>query len=619
MRYQLKQLFYVLVVVLSVAIGADVFAAVTRGATVSVTLNTTDGDGDITHTVDSGTELLLVSVVMRGTFSVSGTPQWSLGGGENLTLVHSSTATGQNDGDRHLEVWGLVSPTSGAGTVSITLSGSTDHVASTAVNYIGTDTASVAAATNFLSEDVNNGATTTNVHASAGNAGNALYFAGGFRGRDGEPSSNNASFNELVDGETGGFSNTADSAINVADLLDSAPSAITVTWSASDANVSVYIEVVAASTAPTFDTNPTLSSCTATGCTFDYDADAVADTIWTMFTDTADSVPTCAAIEAGTDNHGTATEASTGASDSITITATDTPEFPLYDAHFCLEEGTSNYSSVVTVSDNVISDPTGEQFIAITSIGSGSPCESFNTATAPDIANGDYLLADDNTSPGSFALTVTAACQFSYSGDDSRQSVLNIEVYDATAGDWHADDIDFWANNEAPVCSAPEALAVDLDEAITTIDLDTLCTDAELDTLAYTLTSGTHPTGISLSTPNITGTPTVEDEAGAQLTYTGTDIAGDTDTQDIKLCPTDTITMLDLTDSDLAAALADESTMFQCRTASELTSTFKCDGTEALLQVLTQVPTATTEVEHGATITIVTSRGPCALIQRRRE
>jgi len=102
--------------------------------------------------------------------------------------------------------------------------------------------------------------------------------------------------------------------------------------------------------APAFDTNPTLSSCTATGCTFNYDADAVADTIWSMFTDTAAAVPTCAAIEAGTGNHGTATEASTGASDSITITATDVPEFPLYDGHFCLEEGVSNYSAVVTVS-----------------------------------------------------------------------------------------------------------------------------------------------------------------------------------------------------------------------------------------------------------------------------
>lgn len=247
--------------------------------------------------------------------------------------------------------------------------------------------------------------------------------------------------------------------------------------------------------APTFDSNPTLDTCTATGCTFDYDADATADTIWSMFTDTAAAAPTCAAIEAGTGNHGTATEATTGASDSITITATDTPEFPLYDAHFCLEEGTSNYSSVVTVSDNAISDPTGEQFIAITSIGSGSPCESFNTATAPDIANGDYLLANDTTDPGAYVLTVGADCRFSYSGDSSRQSVLNIDVYDASAGDWHADDIDYWNLNEAPVCDVAFRLAFNIDEAITSIivanDTGSICTDGEGDTLTTVLTSGT--------------------------------------------------------------------------------------------------------------------------------
>jgi len=225
------------------------------------------------------------------------------------------------------------------------------------------------------------------------------------------------------------------------------------------------------------------------------------------------------------------------------------------------------------------------------------------------MVNGDYLLADNNTSPGSFALTVTAACQFSYSGDDSRQSILNIDVYDASVGNWHADDIDFWANNAAPVCSGPDSRAVDLDEAMTTIDLDTFCTDAELDTLTYTLTSGTHPTGITLSTPNISGTPTVEDEAGAALTYTGTDIASDTDTQDIKICPTDTITMPDLADSDLDAALTDELAAFQCRTTALLTATFRCDPTEANNQVISQIPAASTEVEHDVAISIVVSTG----------
>lgn len=243
MRYK----FFCLLVLLLLSL--DAVAAVTRGATVSTNMDSADPvtDATISHTVDSGTTLLVISVCTKAESSVSGTPQWSLGGGENLTLIDATTSSGLT-GDQATEVWGLVSPTSGSGSVSITI-GSTDNVGVTAVNYIGTVTSSVGDATNFLSEDVNDSATTTSVHASAGTSGNALYLSGCFRGEDGNPTSNNASFNEVVETITGTENNTNDSSIYIADLLDAAPSAITATWSADDENASTYIEIVAAAAA----------------------------------------------------------------------------------------------------------------------------------------------------------------------------------------------------------------------------------------------------------------------------------------------------------------------------------------------------------------------------------
>ena len=220
--------------------------AVTRGATTTGASNSVIDDTDASissHTVDSGTTLLLVSLHIMADAAISGVPQWSLGGGENMTLVHASTAGGA--GDVRTYVYGLVSPTGGAGSVSTTITAASDYSYSSAVNYIGTETASVAAATNFLSEDVNDTATNTSVHASAGSSGNALYFAGNIKGGDGSPASNGSSFNELFDTNTGA-STSNDGSVYVADLLDSAPSAITVTWAVIDENSSIYIEIVAA-------------------------------------------------------------------------------------------------------------------------------------------------------------------------------------------------------------------------------------------------------------------------------------------------------------------------------------------------------------------------------------
>jgi len=219
--------------------------AITRGLTVSenlVAFGGTGTDASISHTVDANTSLLMVSVLYPANVSVSGTPSWSLGG--NLTLV--DVAAGSVDASsRTAETWALVSPNTGAGTVTVTLSADPGiGFVTFATNYIGTETASVEAATNFLEEDINNGGTTTTVFASAGNAGNCLYAVGGFKGSDGDGITEPANFSELKDVQSG-TSTGSDTAAYLCDQLDGAPDSCTWTWAANDRNSSHYLEIVA--------------------------------------------------------------------------------------------------------------------------------------------------------------------------------------------------------------------------------------------------------------------------------------------------------------------------------------------------------------------------------------
>lgn len=310
--------------------------------------------------------------------------------------------------------------------------------------------------------------------------------------------------------------------------------------------VTVAIHPGAAAT-PDFDSGPTLNNCDATGCVFDYDANADADHIWGMCLSTAESTPSAAAIKAGTGSNGDANEVSTGSADTLAITFTDSPVFPIYNCHFVAEEGTGNFSSVVSVLSVLPDAPTGKAFWPILSIGTDSPCERFNTATAPDIVANDWLLSDDATDPGAYALTVLNTCQFSYTGDSSRQTVLDIGVYDASAGGWHADDIDFVANNFGPACLPDNPLALLYkDEAMVSLDLQAFgdCSDPEGDTLEFSITSGSLPTGTSLSgtgNKDWGGTPTVEDEAGESLTIQVADPYGEITSYDAIVYVTDDV------------------------------------------------------------------------------
>ena len=215
---------------------------ITRGGTLSSDVRTITGtDGDISHTVDVGTTLLVVSIFFEAAETVTSAPTWSLGG--TLTLVDATTSS-SNAADMAMATYALANPTAGAGTVTIAVS-SNDNSISTATNYLGTNvSATMTDNIVLIAEDVNDSTTNTTVFSSAGDSGNTLYAAGGFKGDDGTGVTVPTSFFEIFDAESGGGSANADIAAYVCDFIGGAAAACTWTWAATDENSGHYLQIL---------------------------------------------------------------------------------------------------------------------------------------------------------------------------------------------------------------------------------------------------------------------------------------------------------------------------------------------------------------------------------------
>lgn len=199
------------------------------------------------HTVQSGTTLLVLCICMDANIDVTVTPFFNTS--ETMTLIHQTTSSG-NSADTHCYTYGLVNPTATTADIEYTVD-STDELFHAAINYSGTISTSVAAATNYLAEDVNDAATATTVIGSVGTTGATLLFTGVYHGADGDPASNATSFTEIADGDA--FDTGAGIAYYVAELIGGAPEAITVTWAAgSDENAGQMIELLPATVASAF-------------------------------------------------------------------------------------------------------------------------------------------------------------------------------------------------------------------------------------------------------------------------------------------------------------------------------------------------------------------------------
>lgn len=218
------------------------------GSLSSNPISAATGTGDFSHTVPAGTELLLLAITVEGDGAILATPIWDEAvANEVFTLINDSGL--QSAADVRVLTYGLINPTAKTATVKVRLSAAENPWWCAARNYAGVDTASVAAATNHLSDDVNLlGTSGQGVHASGGSAGNALVLIGAAQGQNMSPVSQSVgtTFTEIVDATTGP-DNVVDFAIYWSELLNSAPSAITIDWAVADQNTTTFLELVAAS------------------------------------------------------------------------------------------------------------------------------------------------------------------------------------------------------------------------------------------------------------------------------------------------------------------------------------------------------------------------------------
>jgi hypothetical protein len=136
-------------------------------------------------------------------------------------------------------------------------------------------------------------------------------------------------------------------------------------------------------------------------------------------------------------------------------------------------------------------------------------------------AAGDIPVLPSLMSPGAMAPTGLSDATISYHSGGERETALNIAVYDLSAGQYSAADVDWVNNDPPPSCSGGTVNQfVALHTAIATIDLDDSCVHQLSDALT-SVAIGTLPTGLSLngSTNQITGTPTAVTAGGMRVRF----------------------------------------------------------------------------------------------------
>lgn len=204
------------------------------------------GTGDFTHTIDSGTTLTVLSVSIEGDNSMLAAPIWDEAtANEVFTLLNDSGV--QSASDVRTYVYGIVSATAKTATIKVRTTSAEDPWWCVARNYQGTVISSVAAAMLHITDDVNTlGTSTQAVHASGGTSGNALVCVGAAQGADMSPVSQSVgtTFTEVYDTTTGA-DNVLDFAVYYGELLNSAPSAITLDWTTQDQNTTTFFQIVA--------------------------------------------------------------------------------------------------------------------------------------------------------------------------------------------------------------------------------------------------------------------------------------------------------------------------------------------------------------------------------------
>ncbi len=420
----------------------------------------------------------------------------------------------------------------------------------------------------------------------------------------------------------------------------------TFTLSATETWDTITIAVAPASgSPPAFSANP---SCSATtdGVSCTYTADA-ASTVYGVGVNPGDGTPTCTQIKAGQNDGGaaalwTGSDANTGTADTVVVTGASKPV--RMDLHFCLNNASGNSAVYSGQTDKDRSARAGFATVVMASHSSTGLC-NLDAYFDPDCADGDIIEYEDDTNEdadcnvtveadGDLLLTPVAA------GDCDGKRTFNLSYQDvssATTGLFTAPTVGTFAvddticvNNSAPV--AGEALGAPLmwalNSAITSIDLTAFFTDADADTLTFTLTTGTWPTGVAQSGTggkDVTGTPTVENEAGVALVVTATDDCGDSATyefygdavaEDVYVVNTWTMPNCVGVDVGTCADLVTTSAPWRIDPGVGI-SGFVCVAAASSGDVTTQSPTAASQASPFQLVEVEIGRS-CASLKYRR-
>lgn len=192
------------------------------------------------HTTTAATNILIVAFAVEGNNSISSVQFNST----NMTLIRDTGSTADSR-DIRIYIYGMVSPGNTTANVTATHSDANDPVIARCTNWTDAETSSVANATNFISEEQDTAPSTTAVLSSGGSSGNTLYAFGSQQSGTRTATWSSAAFTEIAEFETG-TSTTVDIS-GVDGEYTSPPAGTTITWSTSEENTGVLIEIIAAS------------------------------------------------------------------------------------------------------------------------------------------------------------------------------------------------------------------------------------------------------------------------------------------------------------------------------------------------------------------------------------
>lgn len=219
-----------------------------------ITIGAEQGAGDqvasgesVSITVPSGTTVLLVGSAFWGAATAASVSDWT-SGTEVFTQIVFNNGSGLG-GDMAGAAWALANPTAKTNTITVTVTGGSNHQSVMAIAISGTaDGSTTLTDAVQLGDQVNNEAeTSTLAFASSGLSEEALLAFVWWLGDDQEGITNNAGFLQLLEGATSAGADgpgNSDNTYHCAWLQDGAPKAVTFTSGASaDENIGFYFRL----------------------------------------------------------------------------------------------------------------------------------------------------------------------------------------------------------------------------------------------------------------------------------------------------------------------------------------------------------------------------------------